>query len=124
MYRFQLPYYNISGCDAEQNEERLIEWLTERSDEEIQSSRSVNVLHYDGITTIDQSDLQLDDYWNFKVEGHIGLISTTGCSTWRHNRESRLIVTADRRFHELLDTSETYFEISDEYLALQFKLIL
>src|SRR5476651_365491 len=124
MYKFPLPYYNISGCDVELHEEWLIERLTERSDEEIQCSRSINVFHYDGITTIHQSDSQFDDYWGLKVEGHIGLVITTGCSNWCHKRDSKFMVAEDGRFDELLDTSETYFEISDEYLALQFKLIL
>jgi hypothetical protein len=124
MYKFPLPFYNITGCNLELHEEWLIEWLTERSDEEIQSTRSVNVFHPDGIATIYQSDPQLEDYWNLNVAGHIGLINTVGCNTWHHKRNSMFMVDENKRFHELLDTSETYFEISDEYLALQFKLIL
>jgi hypothetical protein len=111
MYKFSLPFYNISGCEPEQNEERLIDWLTEQIQDGI-------------ITTIYQDDPQWDDYWNFEVPGAVDLIVTVGGETWRHTRVAKFMIYDNGGWEEFLDKSETFFTIDDEYLALQFKLIM
>jgi hypothetical protein len=124
MYKFSLPFYNISGCEPEQNEERLIEWLTEQTGESVLPCRTVKTIQDGIITTIYQDDPQWDDYWNFEVPGAVDLIVTVGGETWRHTRVAKFMIYDNGGWEELLDESETYFIIDDEYLALQFKLIM
>ncbi len=124
MYTFPLPFYNIAGCATEQKEERLIDWLVEQTGERKRTSRAVNVIHDDGTTTIYPGDRQFDDHWYFKVPGIMDLVFVTGGDAWYHKRIARFEVGKFGQFEELLDDSEIHFAIEDEFLALQFKLIM
>jgi hypothetical protein len=125
MHRFQLPYYNIAGCRAEQNEERLIEWLSERTDEEIQRGRLINTMQHGYTTPVPTDSPQWERYWNLEVPGCVELINTTGCEDWIHYRVSRFIVFDNGGWSDFpTKESECYVVIPDELLALQFKLIM
>jgi hypothetical protein len=125
MNKFSLPYYNISGCDAEQNEDRLIEWLAERTECAVQRTRTINTFNHGYTTVVPADSPDWERYWDLAIPGGVELINLTGCSEWMHYRVSRFLVLDNGHWIEFPNIeSECYFEIADEYLALQFKLIL
>jgi hypothetical protein len=132
MTRFQLPFYNIAGCEAEQREDQLIEWLTERSDDEVKRTRTIYTSDYieDDIKyqvwqEIPVDSPQWEDYWALEVPGLVKLVNTIGCKDWYHRREVMFLVYDNRSWDDFnLDENEIYIDIADEYLALQFKLIM
>lgn len=127
MNRFELPFYNIAECETEQREDRLIEWLSANTSYKVvNTTRSIQLLDLDNVwITLSEQYPKWEDYWDFKVPGVIKLIHETGNEYWTHHRESLFVVRDGGHWDDYNDLNDNriWFDIPDDYLAIQFKLI-
>lgn len=127
MNRFELPFYNIAECDTEKREDQLIEWLSERTSYEVEHTRVIQLLDLDNVwTTLPDQSPNWYDYWDFKIPGTIKLIHETGNEHWTHHRESLFVVKANGNWEDYndLEDNRIWIDVPDDYLAIQFKLIM
>jgi hypothetical protein len=127
MFRIASPSLGtISATMA--NDDRLLDWLTEQSGDDIEIVPAMNIIDVRGRTPIIPDDSQWQRYWDLIDSCTVEKIINTGNDVWCHCKQQIINVMGPNKFsgprHEVVLSHESFFVITDDTLAVQFKLIL
>jgi hypothetical protein len=127
MYRIAPPSIGPIRANIA-NDDRLVAWLTEQSGHEVETVPTMNIIDVRGRTPITPDDSQWQRYWNLIESCTVEKIINTGNDVWCHCRQQIITVIGRDKFavtrQEVVLSHESFFVISDDTLAVQFKLIL